>query len=206
MSSRLNRYFALLGAGLSLAGFFFSLYSSERLTASVARGPLDQSWQAMQSFFSLLPVTLRSHQIQAPQLLFFILSFVLYWMVLLLAVCLVILVASTSRQGSHRARKWSTRLAVLGLIAVQLLIVCHVFTFLENILSITQKHVPTLWETLQQVGTARFWFFLKVFYQSSFFGIWLPVLGFLMICCMDWLLRAQILPRGKTSVGDTHNE
>lgn len=191
MSSRMNRSIALLGALLTLLGFFFPLYSSELLSPELARGPLNQSWQAMQSFLTLLQAALQSHQVQATQLLFSILSFVLYWMVLLLAVCLVSLIASPYRHVSHRSRKWSTRLAVTGLISIQLLILCHVFTFLGNILAIVQKRVPTIWETLQQVGNVRFWSFLTVFYQSSSLGIWLPLLGFLTIFCVNWLLKTQ---------------
>ncbi len=48
-----------------------------------------------------------------------------------------------------------------------------------------------MWETLQQVGHVRFWFFLTVYYQNSFLGIWLPLLGFLTIFCANRLLKAQ---------------
>jgi hypothetical protein len=193
MSSRMNRFIALLGALFALLGFFFPLYSSEILSPDLARGPLNQSFQATQSFFILLPVALQHDQIQIAQLLFSILSFVLYWMVLLLALCLFSLVASAYRHVSRRSREWSTRLAIIGLATILLLILCHTFTFVVNVLSFVQRRLLTPWETLQQVGNALFWRALTDFCQSSFLGIWLPLLGFLTILCMNWLLRDQKL-------------
>lgn len=182
---------ALLGALLALLGFFFPLYSSELLSPDLARGPLNQSFQATLSFFPLLSAANQSHQIQATQLLFPILSFVLYWMVLLLVLCLLGLSASAYRRASSRAQKWSMVLTIIGFISVPLLILCHIFTFLESVLALVQKRAPTSWETLQQVGNARFWSFLMIFYRSSFLGLWFPALGFLIIFSMNWLLKSQ---------------
>jgi hypothetical protein len=191
MSSRIYRFMSLLGALLALLGFFFPLYSSALLSPDLARGPLNQSFQATLSFFPLLSSARQSHQIQATQLLFPIISFVLYWMILLLVLFVLVLGIYAYRYTSSRAQKWSLVLTISGFISVQLLILCHVFTFLENVLAVVQKRVPTAWETLQQVGNVRFRFSLTVFYQSSFLGIWFPVMGFLIIFFTNWLLKSQ---------------
>src|SRR5260221_10531486 len=77
---------------------------------------------------------------------------------------------------------------------------------LGSVLSIVQKRVPTSWETLQQVGNARFWSFLMVFYQSSFLGLWFPVLGFLIIFSMNWLLKSQRTPSTRIAVSEARDE
>jgi hypothetical protein len=191
MSSRIYRFIPLLGALLALLGFFFPLYSSELLSPDLARGPLNQSFQATLSFFPLLSAARQSHQIQATQLLFPILSFVLYWMIFLLVLCLLVLSVSAHRHAFSHAQKWSLVLTIIGFISAQLLILCHVFTFLGSVLALLQKRVPTSWEIFQQVENARFWSFLIVFYRNSFLGLWFPVLGFLIIFSMNWLLKSQ---------------
>ncbi len=45
-----------------------------------------------------------------------------------------------------------------------------------------------------------------VFYQSSFLGLWFPVLGFLIIFSMNWLLKSQRTPSTRIAVSEARDE
>ncbi|MBO0780353.1 MAG: hypothetical protein J2P37_16120 [Ktedonobacteraceae bacterium] len=194
MSSHRCRSFVLLGAFLVLLGFFFPLYSSSLLSSYLARGPLDQSVSATSQFLIQLQQRQHQPQIQAASGLIPFLCFLFYWLLLLLALLHISISVGVLRSFSSVARKWSISLAILGLVDLVLLVVCHTYFFVESVQAFIQRKAsppPTLWDILQSAGTPFFWRTLWLFCTSSSFGIWFPLLGLLTLLCLNCPQDAQ---------------